>query len=301
MEPVLSSPKLIADNAVPISPVMGAKYVEKNPSVASSSSSTSSNASKDQDLIAALERELAISKARNTNLERSLADARKSAREREELLLHLQWDPKEDYYAYKNPNNSDTKNLDEKERKMMKLLEQMRIMENTLEERKKENEELQNKISQLVAEKSSWTTDEPSEMMSPNMLSPSQQHSSKKIRVKSPGGTLPRQARSPVLSPSRKPQSQSQSTTPRWWIFKKFTPSSSPVYFSRSNSANPVSPNLSSEYSSRGPGCISPSLNETGKQVKDGANPLSPTLPNHDLLSPAIRSNPHVAYIGQQA
>jgi len=68
-------------------------------------------------------------------LEYSLADSRKIIRNREQLLTELQWKPKEDYYAWKNPTINDKNVKDVQERKMKVLLEQMRVMEKVLAER----------------------------------------------------------------------------------------------------------------------------------------------------------------------
>jgi len=85
------------------------------------------------------------------DLEIALAEARKIIKTREALLTKIQWEPKDDFYVYKNPKIESSKLESDQERKMQLLMEQMRIMEKIINERDQDTTELINQLAESGA------------------------------------------------------------------------------------------------------------------------------------------------------
>eukprot|EP01111_Echinosteliopsis_oligospora_P016636 TRINITY_DN698_c0_g1_i1.p1 TRINITY_DN698_c0_g1~~TRINITY_DN698_c0_g1_i1.p1 ORF type:complete len:245 (+),score=66.96 TRINITY_DN698_c0_g1_i1:55-789(+) len=141
------------------------------------------------------------------DLEIALAEARKIIQSRESLLTQLQWQPKDDFYVYKNPKSESSKLETETETKMQALLEQMRIMEKIINERDQDTTELLNQLAEsgaLAAEQV------------PQSLATSQ-HMSDSPVIKSLANNNRTQASSPLWmrSPAASPATSKKS----WWGF----------------------------------------------------------------------------------
>lgn len=314
MEPLVSSPKLLC-----VTPQLESTSISPSPEAISNlppltenvessplpRASSSSEQTPDQ-RITKLERELGISQARCTLLQRNLSDAHRCCRESEQLLLRLQWDPKDDFYVFRNPTKSgsaDVKYLDQQELKVKTLLEQMRLFQRVNEELKSEVETLTTKLADMEAERAlTWQNSTrvmapvaARDTPSPIITSPS----SKKLRLKSPlaankASASPHWMRSPGSSPADSPAMPSQS--PRFWLWRKLTPTSSPAsMFWRGNLTRQNSSMDPLSLSDSGiPAARSPAPNHgrrNAPEVEIGMPDSSPALPKHNISSPAISFN----------
>lgn len=158
-------------------------------------------------------------------LEMSLTDARKIIDNREKLLAALQWKPKEDYYAWKNPQITDKTVRDTQERKIRTLLEQMRVMEKLLAER----DQVLNSMV-LAGSNNSLAQSGGSPFSSPmgSRASPAAQ---------------PSWGRSPTASPaltSQAPSSDRKALSSSWWFFKKGSTALDPSLKSSQGTGSPA-------------------------------------------------------------
>jgi len=148
-------------------------------------------------------------KQRIDDLETSLAEARKIIRDREDLLTHLQWKPKEDYYVIKNFQSTE-KAKDELARRMKQLLEQMRVMESVLNER---DSEIIGLRLNGASTPSPITPRSPTDSMHISFVD-SPDGKARFVSPRRSPAKLPGWQRSPSVSPS------SDGSRSRWWFFK---------------------------------------------------------------------------------
>eukprot|EP01110_Echinostelium_bisporum_P003932 TRINITY_DN1961_c0_g1_i4.p1 TRINITY_DN1961_c0_g1~~TRINITY_DN1961_c0_g1_i4.p1 ORF type:complete len:239 (+),score=58.16 TRINITY_DN1961_c0_g1_i4:73-789(+) len=154
-------------------------------------------------------------KLRILDLEAALADARKLLTEREELLSHLQWKPKDDFYELKSSSNT-IPVREHQEKKLSQLLEQMHVMEKFAQDKDEEINVLSESIDLAIS--NGGIVQDGAGVASP------------KYSTRSPAKN-PLWSRSPTASPMSSPKPKS-----KWWFGRKDSMASSSGLSSSSSS-----------------------------------------------------------------